>query len=504
MADSAVHGIENPLVQKHRARLARPQAMVIDGALVPAASGDTLPVFDPSNGQPVSSIPRARAADVDRAVRAARAAFESPAWSALKPVARQRLLLRLADLVEEHADELAELESIDNGKALTIARASDVSSVVDVMRYMAGWATKITGQTLDVSVPRMPTGEFFAYTTKQPVGVVAGIVPWNFPLSMATWKVAPALATGCTIVLKPAEQTSLTALRLGELALEAGYPPGVLNVVTGLGAEAGDALIRHPGVDKISFTGSVTTGKTVGRAAVDHLKRFTLELGGKSPVIVLGDAKVADVAPAAALAIFFNQGQTCTAGSRLYVHRSIFDEVVQGVAEYARNLRIGPGFDPNAQVNPLVSQEHAKRVCGYIDTGREEGATFVLEGGRVDRSGYYVSPTIMVNTTPQMRVVKEEIFGPVLVAMPFDTEDEVVSYANAFEFDLAASVWTRDISAATRLSRRVRAGIVWLNCHNLFDPNLPFGGFRHSGIGRDLGQASIEGCLETKSVLLRL
>lgn len=494
----------NPLVEKHRARLQQPQRMVVDGQLAPALSGETLPVFDPSSGHAVGSIPRGHARDVDVAVKAARKAFESPAWAGLKPVARQRLLLRLADLVESHADELAELESIDNGKALAIARASDVSSVVDVLRYMAGWATKITGQTLDVSVPRMPTGEFFAYTAKQPIGVVAGIVPWNFPLSMATWKVAPALATGCTLVLKPAEQTSLTALRLSELALEAGYPAGVFNVVTGLGAEAGDALIRHPGVDKISFTGSVNTGKVVGRAAVDNLKRFTLELGGKSPVIVLGDAKVADVVPAAALAIFFNQGQTCTAGSRLYVHRSIFDDVVRGVAEYARNLRVGPGFDPDAQLNPLVSEEHAKRVCSYIDSGRREGARLLLDGGRLDRPGYYVSPTVMVDTTPQMRVVKEEIFGPVLVAMPFDSEDEVVARANESDFDLAASVWTRDISAATRLSRRVRAGIVWLNCHNLFDPNLPFGGFRHSGIGRDLGSAAIEGCLETKSVLLRL
>jgi phenylacetaldehyde dehydrogenase len=478
--------------------------MLIDGKLVPAASGATLPVFDPASARRVGSIPRGDARDVDHAVRSARAAFESPTWSAAKPVVRQRLLLRLADLIETHTDELAELESIDNGKALAVARASDVSSVVDVIRYMAGWATKIAGQTLDVSVPRMPTGEFFAYTAKQAVGVIAGIVPWNFPLSMAIWKVAPALATGCTIVLKPAEQTSLTALRLGELALEAGYAPGVLNVVTGLGSEAGDALIRHPGIDKISFTGSVNTGKVVGRAAVDGMKRFTLELGGKSPVIVLEDAKVADVIPAAALAIFFNQGQTCTAGSRLYVHRSIFREVTEGVAEYARQLKIGPGFDATAQLNPLVSEEHARRVCGYIDSGREEGAQFLLEGGRLARPGYYVSPTVMVNTSPQMRVVKEEIFGPVLVAMPFDTEDEVVARANESEYDLAASVWTRDISAATRLSRRIRAGIVWLNCHNLYDPNLPFGGFRQSGIGRDLGQAAIEGCLETKSVLLRL
>jgi phenylacetaldehyde dehydrogenase len=321
---------------------------------------------------------------------------------------------------------------------------------------------------------------------------------------MASWKVAPALATGCTVVLKPSEQTSLTALRLGELALEAGYPPGVLNVVTGLGSEAGDALIRHPSVDKISFTGSVATGKRIGKAAIDNMKRCTLELGGKSPVIVMPDAKIEEVIPAAALAIFFNQGQTCTAGSRLYVHRSIYETVVNGIVEFARNLKIGPGFDSSAQLNALVSEEHAQRVCGYIDAGRQEGAELLLAGERLQRPGYFVSPTIMVNTNPTMRVVREEIFGPVLVAAPFDSEDEVIAQANALEFDLAAGVWTRDISTATRLSRRLRAGIVWQNCHNLFDPNLPFGGFRQSGIGRDLGQASIEGCLESKSVLLRL
>jgi phenylacetaldehyde dehydrogenase len=275
-------------------------------------------------------------------------------------------------------------------------------------------------------------------------------------------------------------------------------------VVTGLGSQAGEALIRHPGVDKISFTGSVATGKRIGKAAVENMKRFTLELGGKSPVIVMADAKVEEVIPAAALAIFFNQGQTCTAGSRLYVHRSIYEQVVHGIVEFARNMKIGPGFDTSAQLNALVSEEHAQRVCGYIEAGRQEGAELLMAGARLSRPGYFVSPTVMVNTNPQMRVVREEIFGPVLVAVPFDTEDEVIAQANASEFDLAAGVWTRDISTATRLSRRLRAGIIWQNCHNLFDPNLPFGGYRQSGIGRDLGQASIEGCLETKSVLLRL
>jgi phenylacetaldehyde dehydrogenase len=321
---------------------------------------------------------------------------------------------------------------------------------------------------------------------------------------MASWKVAPALATGCTVVLKPSEQTSLTALRLAELALEAGYPPGVLNVVTGLGSQAGNALVKHPGVDKVSFTGSVATGKAIGKAAIDNMKRFTLELGGKSPVIVMADAKIEDVIPAAALAIFFNQGQTCTAGSRLYVHRSIYEPVVNGVVEYARKLNIGPGFDAVAQMNPLVSEEHAQRVCSYVDIGRREGAQLLLQGERLQRPGYFVSPTVMSGTHPDMRVVREEIFGPVLVAAPFDTEEEVVAQANASEFDLAASIWTRDISTAVRLSRRVRAGILWQNCHNLFDPNLPFGGYRQSGVGRDLGQAAVEGCLESKSVLLRL
>lgn len=495
---------ENPLVVKHQRHLSASQRMVIGAGRPLAASGETIPVFDPATGAEITSLPRGQAEDVANAVLAARTAFELPAWSKMKPVARQKLLWNLADLIEKNAEQLAELESIDNGKPLAVARAGDVASVVDFMRYMAGWATKFTGETLNVSVPRMPTGEFHAYTIKQPVGVVAAIVPWNFPLSMASWKVAPALATGCTVVLKPAEQTSLTALRLGELALEAGYPEGVLNVVTGLGAEAGNALITHTGIDKVSFTGSVTTGKHVGKTAVENMKRFTLELGGKSPVIVMGDVKVEEVITGASLAIFFNQGQTCTAGSRLYVHRSIFKDVVDGVAAYARNLKMGPGFDPAAQMGPVVSEAQAARVCSYIDIGKAEGAELVLEGKRETRPGYYVSPTIMINTRRGMRVVQEEIFGPVLTAMPFDTEDEVISLANDSTFGLAASIWTRDISVATRLSQRIQAGIVWMNCHNLFDPNLPFGGVKQSGIGRELGSASIEGYLETKSVLLKL
>jgi phenylacetaldehyde dehydrogenase len=373
-----------------------------------------------------------------------------------------------------------------------------------VFRYFAGWATKITGDTLDVSVPRMPDGEFFAYSSKQPVGVVVGITPWNFPISMAAWKIAPALAAGCTIVLKPAEDTSVTALRLAELALEAGFPEGAVNVVTGRGADVGAALVAHPDVDKVSFTGSVETGQAIGRVALDTMKRVTLELGGKSPVIVMPDADLDWAVTGAAMAIFFNQGQTCTAGSRLYVHKSIEEEFMARLTEQAKALKIGAAYEDGVFFGPMISEQHAQKVSKYIDIGDAEGVTFTLRGQRLERDGFFVSPTIMSGTSEDMKVVQEEIFGPVLAASTFETEEEAIKLANGTRFGLAGSIWTSNIRAGHQMAARIRAGIVWINCHNLFDPNLSFGGVGLSGIGRDLGKSAVDACLEPKSVLLRL
>lgn len=496
--------IENPLITRHQKLIKRLQKLFIAGQWQEGAGEETIAVYDPSNGQVISQLVAANETDVNKAVSSARECFVSPVWATMKPTERQRLLMRLADLIEQHADELAELESIDNGKPVIAARQADLNGSIEFVRYMAGWATKITGETLDVSVPRLKEGKFFAYTKPQPVGVVAAIVPWNFPLMMALWKVAPALATGCTVVLKPAEQSSLTALRLGELVAEAGYPPGVLNIITGYGKTAGNTLVHHPDVDKITFTGSLPTGKLIGHAAVEGMKRFTLELGGKSPMIVMPDISVEQAVQGAAMGIFYNQGQVCTAASRLYVHRSLYDDVVRGIAEFAARMSIGPGFDSNTQLGPLISEEQAEKVCAYVRLGQSEGAELITGGQRLDRPGYYVSPAVLANANNQMRVVQEEIFGPVLTVMPFDSTEEVIELANGTEYGLAASVWTNDLKAAHQITENVKAGISWVNCHNVLDPNLPFGGVGFSGIGRELGAASINAYLEPHSVMMRL
>ncbi len=496
--------VENPLVSKHSHLINRLQKLFIHGQWLDGSNGETLAVYDPSNGIQISQLVSASADDVDKAVSSARDCFNSHQWAKMKPTERQRLLLRLADLIEANADDLAELESVDNGKPVGAARQADLNNAIEFVRYMAGWATKISGQTLDVSVPRLKDGEFFAYTKPQPVGVVAAIVPWNFPLVMALWKIAPALATGCTVVLKPAEQTSLTALRLAELIVEAGYPAGVVNVITGYGHTAGDALIYHTDIDKISFTGSVPTGQVIGRAAVDGMKRFTLELGGKSPMIVMPDIPVEQAVQGAAMGIFYNQGQVCTAASRLYVHQSKYNEVVDGITQLASQMVIGPGFEQNTQIGPLISEAHANKVSKYTRIGQEEGADLLTGGQRLDRPGYYVAPAVLANANNQMRVVREEIFGPVLTVMPFDTTEEVIELANDSQFGLAASVWTKDLTAAHRITENVKAGISWVNCHNVLDPNLPFGGVGFSGMGRELGAASIEAYMEPRSVMMRL
>jgi len=481
--------------------LNRPARLLIGGEWVAPESDVGIPVIDPATGESIATVADANQGDVDKAVAAAREALERGPWPNMAPSERQALLWRLSDLIDQHADELAELESIDNGKTKFMANIVDIPGTRDYFRYMAGWATKIEGSTFDVS-GGPPGAKFETSMRREPIGVVAQIIPWNFPLAMASWKLGPALATGCTCVLKPAEQTPLTALRLGELIMEAGFPAGVVNILTGYGETTGAALVSHPGVDKVAFTGSGEVGKIINKSATDTLKRVSLELGGKSPVIVLPDADVETVIGGAAQAIFFNAGQVCAAGSRLYVHSKLFDQVVEGVGAAAADIRLGPGLDPDTQMGPLVSREQQERVMTYIDSGRAEGADVVAGGAPLEHPGYYVKPTVMANVRRDMRVVQEEIFGPVLVAQRFEDLDEVAALANATPFGLSASIWSNDLRAVHRLVPKIKAGTVWVNCHGFVDPNMPFGGFKQSGFGRESGRVAIEMYTEVKSICM--
>jgi phenylacetaldehyde dehydrogenase len=477
--------------------------MFVDGRFCASGNGRTFAVFNPSTGAEIAQVPDAADADVDAAVSAARRAFEADTWRRLPPSERERLLLKLADLVERNGDELAALETLNQGKLLGFSKMLEVGGSVQWLRYMAGWATKIEGSTVDLSLAFPPGVRYNASTRRVPAGVVAAIVPWNFPLLMAVWKIAPALACGCTVVLKPAEETPLTAIRLAELAHEAGFPAGVLNVVTGQGETAGAALVRHPGVDKVTFTGSTEVGRIIGRQCANDLKRVSLELGGKSPVIVLDDCDPQRAIEGAAGAIFFNHGQVCTAGSRLYLPRARFDEIVEGIAQVARNTVLGSGFDAATQMGPLVSARHRDKVAGMIAQGRAEGGEIVAGGGNGNRAGYFVEPTVIANSANKpLTVVREEVFGPVLVAMPYDDVDEAIAAANASEYGLGASVWTNQLDRALRVVDAVEAGTVWVNTHNMVDPALPFGGFKASGIGREHGRAIIDAYTETKSVCI--
>ena len=482
--------------------ISTPRQLLIDGQWVDAQSGKTFAVFDPSTGQQIATVAEADAADVNLAVAAARRAFDDGPWAKMKPAERARLLWKLSDLMEAHADELAELESLDNGKPVTVAKAADVPFAIETFRYMAGWPTKLGGKTLNISAP----GDYHSYILREPVGVVGQIIPWNFPLLMAAWKLGPALATGCTVVLKPAEQTPLTALRLGELIIGAGFPPGVVNILPGFGETAGAAIANHPDVDKVAFTGSTEVGKLIARAATGNLKKVSLELGGKSPVIVFPDADMDKVIPGAASAIFFNQGQTCCAGSRLFVHKKIFDKVIEGVSDVASKLKVGPGLDPATEIGPLVSDEQFSRVRGFLESGRAEGATVATGGGTVGNAGYFVQPTVLIDVKPEMKVVREEIFGPVLVAERYEDDDldRIAKEANNTMYGLAGSVWTRDLGTAHKMARRIKAGTVWINCHNVFDVSQPFGGYKQSGWGRELGEEVLNNYLETKAVTAAL
>jgi phenylacetaldehyde dehydrogenase len=482
---------------------ASPRQLFINGQWTDAASGKTFETPNPATGATLANVAEGDAEDIDRAVRAARAAFDEGPWGRITPSERGRIIWRIGDLILEHAEELAQLESLDNGKPYAVALGADVPLAADLFHYMAGWATKIEGNSINISVPYMPGANFHSYTLREPVGVVGQIIPWNFPLLMAAWKLGPALTTGNTVVLKPAEQTSLTAIRLAGLIAEAGVPDGVVNVVTGYGETAGAALAAHPMVDKVAFTGSTEVGKLIVHAAAGNLKKVTLELGGKSPNIVFDDASPAAV-EGAANAIFFNHGQCCVAGSRLYVQQSKFDEVIEGVAQIAKSIKLGPGMSPDTQMGPLVSDEQLRRVTGYLDSGREDGATAVTGGGRHGDTGYFVEPTVLTNITPDMKVVREEIFGPVLVAAPFQSIDDIAALANDSEFGLGAGIWTQDISKAHALAKKLRAGTVWINCYNVFDASLPFGGYKQSGWGREMGHEALEAYTEVKAVTAML
>jgi phenylacetaldehyde dehydrogenase len=482
---------------------ATPRQLFINGQWTDAASGKTFETPNPATGATLARIAEGESEDINRAVQAARNAFDNGPWGRITPSERGRIIWRIGDLILEHAEELAQLESLDNGKPYAVALGADVPLAADLFHYMAGWATKIEGNSINISVPYMPGANFHSYTLREPVGVVGQIIPWNFPLLMAAWKLGPALTTGNTVVLKPAEQTPLTAIRLAGLLAEAGVPDGVVNVVTGFGETAGAALAAHPMVDKVAFTGSTEVGRLIVHAAAGNLKKVTLELGGKSPNIVFDDASP-DAVAGAANAIFFNHGQCCVAGSRLYVQQSRFDEVIEGVAEIAKSIKLGPGMSADTQMGPLVSDEQLQRVTGYLESGAADGATAVTGGGRYGDTGYFVEPTILTNITPDMKVVREEIFGPVVVAAPFQSIDEIAAVANDSEYGLGAGIWTQDISKAHALAKKLRAGTVWINCYNVFDASLPFGGYKQSGWGREMGHEVLEAYTEVKAVTAQL
>ena len=473
----------------------------IGGKWIAGSSGDSFSVIDPSNAEVLTQIPAGTAEDIDNAIQAANTALNDPMWRDMPPANRERMMHRFADLIEGHAEELGQLEALDVGMPSFIGQHVEVGNVLDTLRYMAGWPTKLNGKTMNIGEP-MPDKRYFAFTQREPVGVVGAIVPWNVPLMIAMWKIAPALATGCTIVIKPSEVTPLATLRLAELALDAGVPPGVINVINGFGAEAGQALVEHPLVSKISFTGSAVTGKAINRTATDTLKNVTLELGGKSPVILLDDANMEKAVQGISLGIFGNTGQVCVAGSRLYIQAGIFDDAVERLAKEARSLKVGPGLHPETNIGPLVSEAHRDKVMGFINAGLKAGGEAVTGGSAIDGPGFYVEPTVLANPPQSSDVVQEEIFGPVITAIPFDDLDEAAALANDTTYGLSSYIWSRDIQKVHQLVPKIRAGQVYVNSSPFPHPAMPMGGYKQSGIGRDLGEEVINHYTEHKSVVI--
>ncbi|MDO2378266.1 aldehyde dehydrogenase family protein [Rhodococcus electrodiphilus] len=494
---------EHTIAPRVREFLSRTKQLYIGGEWVDAASGRVFATHDPATGDKLVDVAHGAAEDIDRAVRAARKAFDEGPWPTMKAAERERMIWRVGDLLTERAAEFGQLEALDNGKSAAIASAVDVAWAADVFRYYAGWATKIEGSTVNVTMPFAPGGEFHAYTLREPIGVCGLIVPWNFPLLMASWKLAPALAAGNTVILKPAEQTPLTALMLAEIFEEAGFPPGVVSIVPGFG-DAGAALSAHDDVDKVAFTGSTEVGKKIVDAAKGNLKKVSLELGGKSPNIVFADADFDAAVQGSLSAWLFNHGQCCVAGTRLFVENRIFERFTEAVAEAASKVKIGPGLDPATELGPLVSQEQFDRVTGYLREGLADGARALTGGKRWGDIGYFVEPTVLVDVKPEFSVVREEIFGPVVAAMPFDADEGIVGAANDSIYGLAAGIWTRDISRAHRVARRLKAGSVWVNQYNGFDTAMPFGGYKQSGWGRELGASGIDAFTQTKAVNIAL
>ncbi len=493
--------IVQPLAQVS-AFLQRRHTCFIDGAHIPEHAGDIADVLNPADGQVISQVMRGALDQVSQAVESAHRAYKSGSWGGLRPADRERILLRFADVVESHAEELAQLETLNQGKSIHISRAIEVGASVEYIRYMAGWATKLEGQTLDVSIPVPPGTQYNAYTRREPVGVVAGIVPWNFPLMIAIWKIIPALAAGCTIVIKPADETPLTALRLAELAIEAGIPPGVLNVLVGRGSVIGNALVQHPLVRKVTFTGSTEVGKQIGTAALGNMTRFSLELGGKNPMLVLPDADLVKAVGGAMMAGLLNQGQVCAAASRIYVPRNRYGEFVEALGAAVKGMSIGAGMDPSAQINPLVSRRQQSSVLGHLEMARAQGAQVVTGGMAPDLPGFFVQPTVLAGVEQSMSAAREEIFGPVLSVLAYDSVEQALAMVNDSEYGLAASIWTNDLGQTMSLIPKIEAGTVWVNSHVPLDPNLPFGGYKQSGIGREFGRGAVEAFTETKSVCI--